>query len=138
MVREKCASVNYLNTHLESQQRKDRQTKQGEDDDILEVLDRVDDSADDCLEAGDDSHRLQSPKHPDSPESGEAAKIDSERNIGHGDDYEVQPVPGVSQVGEVIHDQTPGKEFDGRLVGVDGREDDLSGGGVSKIVFVFF
>ncbi len=58
-------------------------------------------------------------------------QIDSECDVRHGDDEKVEPVPRVSQVGEGVEDEPPGKDFDPRLVGVDRCEDDLGRRSVS-------
>jgi hypothetical protein len=58
-------------------------------------------------------------------------QIDGECDVGHCDDKKVEPVPRVSQVGEGIEDEPPGKDLDAGLVGVDRREDDLGRRSVS-------
>ncbi len=58
-------------------------------------------------------------------------QIDGECDVGHCDDEKVEPVPRVSQVGEGIEDEPPGKDLDAGLVRVDRRENDLGRRSVS-------
>ncbi len=52
-------------------------------------------------------------------------QVDGECDVRHGDDEKVEPVPRISQVGEGVEDEPPGKDLDAGLVSVDRREDDL-------------
>ena len=57
-----------------------------------------------------DGDRLECAEHPEGAERGEGAEVpDEELNVGHGDDGEVEPVPPVAQVRELVHDE-PARE----------------------------
>ena len=43
-------------------------------------------------------------------------------DLRHGDDHEIQPVPGVSQERETVYSETPSHDLGEGLEGVDTRE----------------
>ena len=53
----------YRSRYLQAEEGKHSEGEESEDDDVPEVLDGVDNGRHDRLEAGNDSHRLQSTKH---------------------------------------------------------------------------
>ena len=61
--------------YLQAEKSKDSEGEESEDDDVPEVLDRVDDGRHDGLQAGNDSHRLQSTKHSEGSQRGETIKL---------------------------------------------------------------
>ena len=75
-----------------------------------------------------DGDRLERPEHPERPQSGQVSHLDEGGEVAGEDDDEVQPVPGVAQVGVVLEDEASGHGLDRHLQGVDGQED-VSGGG---------
>ena len=67
-----------------------------------------------------DSDRLECSEHPERAERGEGAEVpDEELDVGHGDDGEVEPVPAVAQVRELVHDEPAGQNLHRKLVAVD-------------------
>ena len=63
-----------------------------------------------------DSHRLEGAEHPERAERGEAAQVpDEELDVGHDDDGEVEPVPAVAEVGELVEGEAARQDLHGEL-----------------------
>ncbi len=119
-------------THLQTQEGEYCQRERGEDDDIAEILDGIDDGRDDGLEAWDHSNGLKCAEDAEGAESSKASQVDGDGDVGHEDHQKVQPVPRVTQVGEAVDEEAPRQQLDCRLVGVDGSKYHFGGGGVPK------
>ena len=69
-----------------------------------------------------DCHRLECAEHPESAEGGEAAQVaDEELYVGHDDDGEVEPVPAVAEVGELVEDEAARQDLHRELETVGNR-----------------
>ena len=67
-----------------------------------------------------DRHRLECAEHPEGAERREAAEVaDEELYVGHGDDGEVEPVPAVAQVRELVEDEAARQDLHRELEAVD-------------------
>ena len=61
-----------------------------------------------CIElTRDDGNSLKGSQHSESSEGSQVAQIDAHGEVSEGDDDEVEPVPGVPQVGELGQGETP-------------------------------
>ena len=64
-----------------------------------------------------DGDRLECAEHPERAERGEGAEVpDKELDVGHGNDGEVEPVPAVAQVRELVHDEPAGQNLHRELI----------------------
>ena len=82
----------------------------------------MEESVDDRLEAGHDGDSLQSSEHSESPEAGQVAHVYEGGEVARADDEEVQPVPGVPQVGVVVQNESFSQNLDHHLCGVDAEK----------------
>ena len=72
-----------------------------------------------------DGDRLECAEHPERSQRGEGAEVpDEELDVGHGDDGEVEPVPPVAQVRELVHDEPARENLHRELVTANLNERD--------------
>ena len=69
-----------------------------------------------------DGDSLESSEDPECPETGQVAELHEGGEVAGEDHDEVQPVPGVPQVGVVVQDEALGDHLDHHLHRVDGQE----------------
>ena len=73
---------------------------------------------------------LERPEHPECAQGGEASQVHRDGYVGHSYHREVEPVPGVAEVGETLQREPAAQQLHRGLVGVDRREDHLRAGRV--------
>ena len=104
---------------LQGEQSEDHQAEHGERHHLRQLLHWVQEGVDDRLQAGHDGDGLQSSQHSESPEPGQVAHVYEGGEVARADDEEVQPVPGVPQVGVVVQNESFSQNFDYHFCCVD-------------------